>query len=225
MLYYPDLGQTSTYQVWTMNLERIKRSGRNIYVDNDGIRAFAKQHWEDGNRWNGRQIRNAFQTALALAEYDFQETCKEAEETGEKRPVKPKLKADHFKAVAKTSAEFDNYLFTVYGGSTHKDKARETELRSDAWQDRGIETPTGKRYSTERAIRPRMPINLGSSDRKPSEQVALNVPVPQNVSSTETTGPSKDDVGEADEYKKWLEEEERQEKYKRFQKMRQEKGI
>lgn len=136
-LYYADLDQDSTFKVWTMNLDRIKRSGRNIYIDDEQIRAFARNHWRDGHRWNGRQIRNAFSTALALAEYDFHEKCKMCDEIGEKPPLKPALLADQFKAVAQTSAEFDNYLYNVYGGSTYKDKAKVAEIRNDEWQDRG----------------------------------------------------------------------------------------
>ncbi|KAL8758367.1 MAG: hypothetical protein Q9199_001542 [Rusavskia elegans] len=104
-LYYPDLNHENTFKVWIMNLDRLKRSGRNIYIDNDSIKTFAGNHWKDGHRWNGRQIRNAFQTALALAEYDFNDICRMCEEIGDKPPSKPALLADHFKAVAETSAQ------------------------------------------------------------------------------------------------------------------------
>ena len=156
-LYYADLDQESTIKVWTMNLSRIKRSGRSIYVDEEQIGAFAREHWRQGHRWNGRQIRNAFSTALALAEYDFYEKCRRTEETGEKPPLKPALLAKHFKAVAQTSADFDNYLSNVYGGSSHKDKAKMAELRSDEWPVHNQDTPTGKSYSAGRLLRPNDP--------------------------------------------------------------------
>ncbi|KAI4261055.1 MAG: hypothetical protein L6R42_003740, partial [Xanthoria sp. 1 TBL-2021] len=158
-LYYPDLNQENTFKVWTMNLDRLKRSGRNIYIDNGSIKTFAGNHWKDGHRWNGRQIRNAFQTALALAEYDFHDKCRMCEEIGDKPPSKPVLLADHFKAVAETSAQFHDYLTDVLGGSTHKTKAKMGEVRSDSWQDRGVETPSGKKYNTERASRMKVPQN------------------------------------------------------------------
>lgn len=163
-LYYADLDQNSTYKVWMMNLRRLKDFGRKVYINDEQIGAFARQHWQhgkDGHRWNGRQIRNAFQTALALAEYDFHEKCKMCEQIGEKPPLMPALLPDHFRAVAQTSAEFDNYLLHVQGGSTHKEKARLAELRSDEWQDRGEETPAGKKYSTERAVRGNVPQAAG----------------------------------------------------------------
>lgn len=74
-LYYANLDEESTFKVWTMNVNRLKRSGRNMYVNDEQIRAFARRHWQDGHRWNGRQIRNAFQTAIALAQYDFHDRC------------------------------------------------------------------------------------------------------------------------------------------------------
>ena len=162
-LYYADLDQESTLKVWMMNLNRIKRSGRNIYIDDEEIRAFARSHWRDGHRWNGRQIRNAFTTALALAEYDFHEKCKKLDKIGERRPRMPALLADQFKAVAQTSAEFDNYLSSVYGGSSHKLKAKEAELRSDDWRDHGEDTPTGKKQSAERTMRFNPPLERGDN--------------------------------------------------------------
>lgn len=170
-LYYANLTQESALGVWDMNLGRLKKSGRNIFVDNEKIKSFAKSHWGDGHRWNGRQIRNAFQTAIALAEYDFYENYSMCEDTGQKPPLKPALLPDHFKAVVQTSAEFDNYLSDVHGGLNHQDKAKMTEIRSDGWQDKGIETPTGKSYSTERAKRPSPFSRNGGGAGQPSEHV------------------------------------------------------
>lgn len=157
-LYYPGLDQESTYKVWMMNLKRLKESGHKVFVSEEQILAFAKDHWrlgKDGSRCNGRQIRNAFQTALALAEYVFHEKCKMHEQTGNKKPLMPALLPDHFRAVAQTSAEFDNYLLHVQGGATHKEKARLAQIRSDDWKDEGEETSVGKKYSMERAVRPK----------------------------------------------------------------------
>lgn len=170
-LYYPDLSQDSTLEVWDMNLSRLRKSDRNIYIDNEGIKSFAKNHWGDGHRWNGRQIRNAFQTAITLADFEFKEKCSMAEEIGDKPPLKPALLPQHFKAVAQTSAEFENCLTNVYGGASYKDKARMAELRSDEWRDQGIETPTGKKYSTERAKRPSVSLNSALAGRKLSETI------------------------------------------------------
>ena len=155
-LYYPPLSESQTFGVWAMNLNRLSKSNRDIYFDKSEIEAFARNHWKDGKPWNGRQIRNAFQTAVALAEYEFHEKCQKCEQTGDKPPFRPALEDRHFKAVAKTSAEFDDYLQSVMGGQTYEQKAQTLEIRSDAYNpdQRGMETPSGKKYNYQRAVRP-----------------------------------------------------------------------
>lgn len=96
-LYYAPLSEIQTFEVWAMNLNRLSKSNRDIYVDRSEIEAFARSQWRDGKRWNGRQIRNAFQTAVALAEYEFQEKCQKCKETGDKPPFRPALENHHFK--------------------------------------------------------------------------------------------------------------------------------
>ena len=223
-LYFADLNQDSTLQVWDMNLSRIKRSGRNIYVNHDQIKSFAKSHWKDGHRWNGRQIRNAFATAMALAEYDFSEKCDMCVETGDKPPLKQALLPEHFKAVAQTSAEFDDYLSNVYGGSSHKDKARMAEIRSDSWRDQGIETPTGKKYSTERIQRPSASLGSGVGPEQLSVQVVPRPTAQKEVMVADTAKDGERDMREDEEFKLWREEKQRkeQEKLQRFEMREQE---
>ena len=55
-------------------------------------------------KWNGREIRNAFQTAVALAEYDaLHESDRE-----ESDPINVEL--SHFQDVVKLSAKFRKYM-------------------------------------------------------------------------------------------------------------------
>ncbi|GJD03457.1 AAA family ATPase [Colletotrichum higginsianum] len=74
--------------------------------------------------FENRQIRNAFQTAIALVEY--QDMSKDADEP------KPSLGKKQFKSVAQGSREFDDYLYSVLG-STEADGARQ-----DGWRDDGF---------------------------------------------------------------------------------------
>ena len=226
-LYYGDLDQEYTHKIWLMHIDRLKRPGRNLYVHEDEIRAFAKEHWRDGHRWNGRQIRNAFHTALALAEYDFHEDCIMCEETGDKPPSKPKLLAKHFKSVAQTSAEFENFLTSVYGGMSHKDKARVAELRNDEWQDRGVETPTGKRFPMERAVRPKASLGGGSGMGYTREQIAPRISlhkeaIPRNSPKDRGLVTNKDEEGSphGEEVSKMSQEE----TFKRFMQWQQLQG-
>lgn len=73
-LYYPKLDWEKTKAILLLNLELIKRrfdgEGRKIIVDSE-ILDYAEEYFNshEHQRLNGRQIRNACQTALALAEY------------------------------------------------------------------------------------------------------------------------------------------------------------
>lgn len=77
-LYYPHLDLQSTPKIFELNLERIgkksQEKNRAITIDQEKIMQFIHLHWEskDRMRWNGRQIRNGCQTALALAEFEAQ---------------------------------------------------------------------------------------------------------------------------------------------------------
>lgn len=129
-LYYPKLHRDATLQIWDRNLLRLRNSG--VDFAEDEIRKFAQQHWLDNvenasRHWNGRQIKNAFQTAIALANWEYYET-KQGQSL-----ERPLLKAKHFDRVAKTSAHFDDYISHIYNISedTYGVLAARSEIRND----------------------------------------------------------------------------------------------
>lgn len=130
-LYYPKLDQDATLQIWKRNLERLRKSDLQLDFSEDEIRAFAEQRWLDNeekpsHHWNGRQIKNAFQTALALANWEFYETKK-----GQSLP-RPLLTARHFKRVAQTSDDFDEYISRIFNmEDPYSVLASHHEIRSD----------------------------------------------------------------------------------------------
>ena len=131
-LYYPKLDQDATLKIWERSLSRLRNSGIQLDFSEEEIRDFAESHWLDNvdkpsRRWNGRQIRNAFQTALALANWEFYE-MKQG-----RNLAKPILKAQHFKIVAKTSAHFDDYLSATHNipEDTFSILAARDEIRKD----------------------------------------------------------------------------------------------
>jgi hypothetical protein len=67
-------------------------------------------------RWNGRQIRNAFQTVLALADFHYKK--------GGTELTKPVVLKKHFEIVANASIQFDKYLAT-HGADEDKGTGRE----------------------------------------------------------------------------------------------------
>jgi hypothetical protein len=85
----------------------------NIDVDDD-VRRFYPRLWDKQEKqniphWNGRQIRNAFQTAIALAHWDYHE------EPENLRSGRPTLRAKHFRRVGQITAHFDDYISSMHG--------------------------------------------------------------------------------------------------------------
>ncbi|KAL2787516.1 hypothetical protein BJX66DRAFT_327808 [Aspergillus keveii] len=115
VLYYPSLDKSRALEVWQKNVP--------VELNEKKIMRFAKTQLEAGTQWNGRQIKNAFQTAVALADWDNLEQPKDA------GPSAPKLRIKHFKAVVKTSNHFESYLTEVR--KSDRERARMNFLRRD----------------------------------------------------------------------------------------------
>jgi len=110
-----------------MQMRRLKERLKTIQIDNQQILEYAKLHFETqcrltgGTGWNGRQIRNAFQSATALAQFE----CKSPSD-----PVH--LQVRHFEIVAKAAAEFDDYLIRTTGHSD-AERAAFNMMRTDSF--------------------------------------------------------------------------------------------
>lgn len=156
ILYYPPLSKNQTEGIWRINIRKLKQieEERHIIldtgntsdelpelplkVDEEEILDFALSHWQQHQygkgRWNGRQIRNAFQIAAALARFEMRTVAKKREM--EKIPNAPaealqgELKARHFKAVAETSNHFEMYMNETMG-KTDAEIALEQGNRAD----------------------------------------------------------------------------------------------
>lgn len=108
-------------------MKRIKSERKNrLEVDDDKVIDFAnelflrqQQPTSNGVRWNGRQIRNAFQSALAIAEFAVKDES----------PAR--LDISHFEKVAKASVEFEDYLWRVKSGRSDADIAAHNMMRAD----------------------------------------------------------------------------------------------
>lgn len=145
-LYYPPLDRKSTIEIFKSNLQRIAQHKKGaMKIREDEILDFAKDHYKFNKprvRWNGRQIRNAFHIAVALAENDAIEHDGAKAETapgenkgdGEGRPPrKPKLRARHFEVVEGASSKFDEYLTSVLG-MAQAERMRLESYRKDDWK-------------------------------------------------------------------------------------------
>ncbi|XPT03506.1 hypothetical protein M3J09_012598 [Ascochyta lentis] len=117
-LKYPALDRDSTKKILALNIriitERFKKNGRMIEVDEMGIGAAVLGYWDkhEKARLNGRQIRNACQTAVALAEFEAQggshETILDPDATVQ-------LESTHFDIVFNAYLEFNRYLKAIHG--------------------------------------------------------------------------------------------------------------
>ncbi|KAH0563422.1 hypothetical protein GP486_002012 [Trichoglossum hirsutum] len=123
-IWYPGFDDVKRIKIWKTMIKRLERERKDIWVPYD----FKKyiENDEDLKRveWNGREIRNAFQTAVALAE--FQGT--------EENLTKIELRFDYLDQVVKMSRRFKEYLSTLPEGNVAK-KALRYGKRND---DRGF---------------------------------------------------------------------------------------
>ena len=136
-LYYPPLDKEQTKGIWKMNLKRTLERRSLMDADEKEIMEYADLHFKRGDAndtaWNGRQIRNAFQTATALAEFEARERHSKDVKSGKKdasAPVRPMLQPKHFDVVAQASFDFDKYLDSI-DDETLAERAHRAAERND----------------------------------------------------------------------------------------------
>ncbi|KAI1465295.1 P-loop containing nucleoside triphosphate hydrolase protein [Daldinia caldariorum] len=100
-LHYKSLTDADREKIWLNSFERLERdSGGKVYIS-VATREYAyESHDVKSLRWNGREIRNALQTAVALAETEA------VEDDRDKVTVTDK----HLRAVVKMSRGFKSFL-------------------------------------------------------------------------------------------------------------------
>ncbi|KAF7558291.1 hypothetical protein G7046_g5856 [Stylonectria norvegica] len=100
-LHYKNLRDEDRERIWGNNFDRLDRDSHSRVHVSVAAKEYA---WKSRDvrtlRWNGREIRNAMQTALALAESDAQEEHTERIIIAEK----------HLRAVVKMSRGFRDYI-------------------------------------------------------------------------------------------------------------------
>lgn len=123
-LDYPHLAADETRALSTMNLQRLERIENEraelleeapMIIEKEDILEFASAHYlgqDQHFRWNGRQIRNAFQIATSLAHYQHK--------------MKPHrglvIGAEHFREVEEATRKFDLFRQQILG-KTDDEKA------------------------------------------------------------------------------------------------------
>jgi hypothetical protein len=106
ILHYPQLDNAAMAKIWQNLIDNMERLRPDIQL-NEAAQTYVLENREVQNtKWNGRQIRNAFQTAVALAEY-------EQNPDGKKGSFTVSLK--HFKKVVELSRKFEEYIVKAKG--------------------------------------------------------------------------------------------------------------
>ncbi|RAH76601.1 hypothetical protein BO86DRAFT_349097 [Aspergillus japonicus CBS 114.51] len=150
-LYYEPLKRNQTLAIFQTNIDRLKRIEARrkeqpqaeewreppLTINEDGILDYAGWYFDSfpEARWNGRQIRNAFQVAFSLAQYDTRKSSLDnwgdGPEAEDEDPAPgPVLDWMQFERVAEAIDQFDNYLQEATG-VTDLDAARVDRIRAD----------------------------------------------------------------------------------------------
>ncbi|KAK6818992.1 hypothetical protein RU639_008201 [Aspergillus parasiticus] len=108
-LHYPPLDQDGRQRIWNNFINRLYHSGVKAHID----KLKDKVDMLSAHELNGREIRNAIQTATLLAQFRGQT-----------------LGPRHLKEVIKVSNEFEQYLTDVHGHSS-SEWARAQGTRAD----------------------------------------------------------------------------------------------
>ncbi|KAI3544906.1 hypothetical protein CABS01_05770 [Colletotrichum abscissum] len=129
-LQYPSIDLDSTLKIWSNLLSRITKDNETaetkIEFERTRLLDFARQHYQkheaNDTTWNARQIRNAFQTAIALGHHERLQRIKDEGLTpeqaflsGDKRIMVVRLTKRNFSTIAKTARDFEDYIISVRG--------------------------------------------------------------------------------------------------------------
>ncbi|KAI2618628.1 hypothetical protein GGS26DRAFT_602779 [Hypomontagnella submonticulosa] len=124
VIHYPDLGRTEQRKIWNQFFDKLEDERGDTMEVPKATRRYVLDEEICRYKWNGREIRNAFQTAVALAEYRF--ITKANKEEGEIAVLEEK----DFKQVCDMTIRFKDYLTEVNDGDDEYERARRTKSRT-----------------------------------------------------------------------------------------------
>lgn len=127
---YKPLDKEGRRRIWKQFFEKLELERKDEVLVRGGAKRFVlSDDVLDNIEWNGREIRNAFQTAVALAEYEAEQKLKKrldkaSPEMGEteNKGLEIELRQDHFEKVVEMSDNFKRYLASVEEGDDMKKK-------------------------------------------------------------------------------------------------------
>ncbi|KAK8081104.1 ATPase [Apiospora hydei] len=125
VIHYEDLGEPQRKRIWEQFFDKLERERKESIIVESRAKHFVLNDSEMRKiPWNGREIRNAFQTAVSLAEYRFHF------EGGKEESDKIVLDKMDFEQVCQMSLDFKAYLTKVHSGDDEKDRAMRERARA-----------------------------------------------------------------------------------------------
>ncbi|KAJ9633333.1 hypothetical protein H2204_007050 [Knufia peltigerae] len=127
VLHYADFDDSERQRIWTVSFRKLGEERPDVKVG-PGLVDYALENRRVLDlRWNGREIRNAFNTTVALAEFDAERRRRSA---GGKE-TRVVLERSHLVQVVKMSEEFKRYMKSTRG-LDESQLAKAMKLRDDA---------------------------------------------------------------------------------------------
>lgn len=161
-LQFPSIDLQYTLDIWRMLLQRIDNDNKRVPIkikfNEKKLLKFAQKHYESHERsettWNGRQIRNAFQLAIAMDQHDRLQQIQNASPNPDQEPLGPKsnsyiqLKVENFRAIARTAHEFETYMGSFMDSTAYR--AKDVGVRNDYHDLHRLREPREDRRGNER---------------------------------------------------------------------------
>ncbi|KAF2104080.1 P-loop containing nucleoside triphosphate hydrolase protein, partial [Rhizodiscina lignyota] len=115
-IHYPEFTDSDRREVWNTFFRKLEQEREDTMRIPIATKEYATDSREmKGLHWNGREIRNAFQTAVALAEV----------ENDHDSEGRIRLKDTHIKSIVRMSNAFKKYLRTLHQADESKKALRE----------------------------------------------------------------------------------------------------
>lgn len=127
IIHYKDLTQEYRNTIWNQFFDKLEDERDDIEIRRN-CRSYVMEDMA-AIPWNGREIRNAFQTAVALAYYEFSQ--KESKKPNEVAILTSK----HFEKVCRITLQFKDYLKVVHDGLDENQRAAMARSRARDSED------------------------------------------------------------------------------------------
>lgn len=109
IIKYYQLSEDNRRQIWTQFVDKLTNERHDFISTGRAKRYILEDEIVKRLEWNGRENRNAFQTAVALADFRFLQKTDKKEHDG------PTLDQKDFGQVCQMTREFKEYLHDLHG--------------------------------------------------------------------------------------------------------------